>query len=58
MKKLAWLPLMLAALSCANRTYQVNGIYSAPDGTDGTILARGLRGEDIYTAVESVLASR
>jgi thiol-disulfide isomerase/thioredoxin len=34
MKKIAWLPLMLAALSCANRTYQVNGIYSAPDGTE------------------------
>ena len=34
MKKLAWLPLLLVALSCANRSYQINGIYSAPDGTE------------------------
>ncbi len=40
MKKLAWLPLLLVAFSCANRSYQVNGIYSAPDGTEVYLIDR------------------
>ena len=40
MKKMLWLPLLWAAFSCANPSYQVNGIYSAPDGTPVYLIDR------------------
>ena len=52
MKKLLWAGLIGLVAACGRNTFEIDGTYTAPDGT---ILARGLRGEDIFETVQQAL---
>jgi hypothetical protein len=45
----------VACMSFSQSQFALQGTYTAPDGT---ILKRGLRGEQIYTTIKQILSDK